>query len=319
MDAAGTELMRLLPWAAALAAGVAGACLACAFLRWRAAQRRLRELRRAAGPQGAVEARFECGGLAAWVLGQVVREGRAARPARMRSLLARLPLGVGLSGADALLVRAGMPDAADDGALRAVRLRIMAALAPAGVVSGLVFSPELAMLMGFAGAVFGYACLPWALKAEARERNADMERHLSEMIEVVVLGLRSGLSFERSFMLYPRYFDTGLAGAMERAAGSWEMGLQTREQALRRLEAEYDSPLLSRVVGNMVRSLRFGNSIADSMESSAIEAREVHKSRMEEKVAKVAVKMMLPVGALILPAMLLLVLGPVLLELVEGF
>jgi tight adherence protein C len=69
----------------------------------------------------------------------------------------------------------------------------------------------------------------------------------------------------------------------------------------------------------MVRSLRFGTSIAESLEASAAEARETHKARMEERVAKVAVKMMLPVGGLILPAMLLLVLGPVLLELMEGF
>ena len=69
----------------------------------------------------------------------------------------------------------------------------------------------------------------------------------------------------------------------------------------------------------MVRSLRFGTSTADSLEAAAVEAREVHRSRMEEKVAKVAVKMMLPVGTLILPAMLLLVLGPVMLELMQGF
>lgn len=36
-------------------------------------------------------------------------------------------------------------------------------------------------------------------------------------------------------------------------------------------------------------------------------------------MAKAPVKMMMPTGALILPAMLLLVLGPVLLELANGF
>lgn len=41
-------------------------------------------------------------------------------------------------------------------------------------------------------------------------------------------------------------------------------------------------------------------------------------ARLEERVAKAPVKMMMPTGALILPAMLLLVLGPVLLELANG-
>lgn len=68
----------------------------------------------------------------------------------------------------------------------------------------------------------------------------------------------------------------------------------------------------------MVRSLRFGSSLAGSLEAAAAEARAEHRARLEERVAKAPVKMMMPTGALILPAMLLLVLGPVLLELANG-
>ena len=69
----------------------------------------------------------------------------------------------------------------------------------------------------------------------------------------------------------------------------------------------------------MIRSLHFGTSLAESLESAAQEARGDYKAKREEQVAKAPVKMMLPTGTLILPAMLLLVLGPVLLELMEGF
>ena len=44
-----------------------------------------------------------------------------------------------------------------------------------------------------------------------------------------------------------------------------------------------------------------------------------YKARRQEAVAKAPVKMMVPTGVLILPAMLMLVLGPVLLELAGGF
>ena len=50
-----------------------------------------------------------------------------------------------------------------------------------------------------------------------------------------------------------------------------------------------------------------------------MEARQSHKAYVEEKVMKAPVKMMLPVGTLILPSMLILVLGPVLLDLAQGF
>ena len=64
-----------------------------------------------------------------------------------------------------------------------------------------------------------------------------------------------------------------------------------------------------------VRSLRFGTSLAEAFESQAGEARAVRKARREEQVAKAPVKMLVPVGTLILPAMLVLVLGPVMIEL----
>ena len=225
----------------------------------------------------------------------------------------------GLKGEQSLIARAGLSGSVTPMGLRMARLKAVMAGMAIGALAGALFSSEFALFLGACGLIGGYCCIPLALKSRAAERNADMERHLSEMVEVVVLGLHSGLSFERSFMLYPQFFPTELGESMSRAVRQWDMGLVTREEALRALEAEYDSPLLSRVIGSMIRSLRFGTSIAESLESSAIEAREVHRARMEERVAKVAVEMMLPVGTLILPAMLLLVLGPVMLELVEGF
>ena len=81
----------------------------------------------------------------------------------------------------------------------------------------------------------------------------------------------------------------------------------------------YDSSLLGRVVENIVRSLRFGSTLADNLEDAAREARAAYRARKQEQVAKAPVKMMIPTGVLILPAMLMLVLGPVLLELAGGF
>lgn len=155
-------------------------------------------------------------------------------------------------------------------------------------------------------------------KRAQRERADGLESDLSEMLEVVALGLRSGLSFDRGFALYGSHFDSDLARACVGAQHAWSLGLTNREDALRDLAASYDSPLFARVVENMVRSLRFGSSLAEGLESAAAEARAVHRAQVEERVAKAPVKMMVPTGTLILPAMLLLVLGPVLLELMEG-
>jgi tight adherence protein C len=188
-----------------------------------------------------------------------------------------------------------------------------------GAVLGVMFSYELACVLSIAGAFCGFRLAKSALKSEASFRKSEMEHSLSEMIEVLTLGLRSGLAFDRAFELYCQHFDTGLSRECKSCYQLWTMGLSNREEALRSLGTTYDSVLFSRMVESIVRSLRFGSSLADSLEAVALEARVTHKAYMEEKVAKAPVKMLIPTAALILPAMLLFVLGPIMLEMIQGF
>jgi len=100
-----------------------------------------------------------------------------------------------------------------------------------------------------------------------------LERSLSEMLEVVALGLRSGLSFEGALALYTAHFECPLATGMAAAKAQWNCGLVSREEALRALAASYRSLLFGRVVETIVRSIRFGSSLADNLDDAAAEAR----------------------------------------------
>ena len=199
------------------------------------------------------------------------------------------------------------------------RTRMTMAGGVVGALLGAVFSVELAVLLALAGALLGRSLPMRAVKAAACRRAVDAERHLSEMLEVVALGLRSGLTFDRSFELYGSHFDSEFARSCRKAYRRWALGLMTREEALRDFAASYDCDQLSRIVDSIVRSLRFGSALSGILSEAAAQSRETYRTAMAERVAKAPVKMMLPTGTLILPAMLLLVLGPILLELASGF
>lgn len=215
--------------------------------------------------------------------------------------------------------KAGLADRITPLGFGRAQRRVAGAGLLAGAVTGVVFSVELAVLLALLGAVLGWAALPWAVMQQEKRRAEELERRLSEMLEVVALGLRSGLSFDRGLQLYIEHFDSLLARSCESAKRQWSLGLRTREEALHALADSYSSPLFGRVLDGIVRSLRFGASLAGDLEGFAAEAREAYRVRKQEQVAKAPVKMMVPTGALMLPAMLLLVMGPVLLELMEGF
>ena len=121
-------------------------------------------------------------------------------------------------------------------------------------------------MLGFAGAVVGASAPRRALARAKRKRSVEAERCLSEMLEVVVLGLRSGLSFDLSFALYGEHFEGGFATSCARAYRRWSLGLTTREEALRELAASYDCAQLTRVVDGVVRSLRLGTAWTGTIE-----------------------------------------------------
>lgn len=203
----------------------------------------------------------------------------------------------------------------------AARARVLLAVTGAGVcaVAGSVATVPLAILGGILGFAAGWNTVPWALEQESKCRRRGMERHLSEAIDVICLGLRAGLSFDRSLDLYCDSFESGLSRELRLARNEWAAGLSTRSAALHTLAATYDSPLFGRIVDDIVRSMRFGSPLADSLEKLAAEARQSHKAQVEEEVMRAPVKMMVPVGTLILPSMLMLVMGPILLDLMQGF
>ena len=188
-----------------------------------------------------------------------------------------------------------------------------------GGLIGCALSTQLALLLACVGALVGKSLPARELKRLHKARADEAQHRLSEMLEVVALGLRSGLTFDRAFALYGSHFSSGFARSCELAHKRWSLGLATREEALRDLARAYDCDQLGRVVESIVRDLRLGSALATSMEEAARQSRAVYKAGLEERVAKAPVKMMLPTGALILPAMLLLVMGPILLELAGGF
>lgn len=302
--------------AAVIAAGACGGLLGVSVLQRRDAAARRDRLRRAAAARrerdGTAREGPQLLGYAEGVSQKLALGATEALSSRLRMARARrwFAQHAKRAGLDRVISPEGFCEAV---------LRLTCGGVAIGVLVGLVLSTELAVLGAIVGTACGAMALPRAVKRAERERASGLGRDLSEMLEVVALGLRSGLSFDRGFALYGAHFDSALARACNAAQRTWSLGLTNREDALREMAASYDSSMLSRVVESIVRSLRFGSSLAEGLESAAAEARAEHRADVEERVAKAPVKMMVPTGTLILPAMLLLVLGPVLLELMEGF
>lgn len=155
-----------------------------------------------------------------------------------------------------------------------------------------------------------------ATRLRVREREASLHREaLARMpgfLDIVTLGLSAGLSFDSSVELYcTRYHDV-LAQAMGEALLSWRIGLRSREAALEDFADELGVGAARRFSATVAEALAFGSPLAEALERQAEVIRDEQRSEMEEEMEKVPVKMLIPLGTLIVPAMLLAILGPLL-------
>lgn len=218
-----------------------------------------------------------------------------------------------------LINKSNFPKHFNNYAYREVQFKLCLLIIPPTMLIASIFSNTLIIISGIIAFIFAINLQKKAMKEEIKSRSFNLEKHLPEMLEVVALGLRSGLTFDRAVKIYTMHFNNEFSDSFNIAQKKWENGLCTIDKALRDLAKTYDSNLFERVIENIIRSLRFGTSFVDCLEDAAIEARESYKNKQKERISKAPVKMMIPTGTLILPAMLMLVLGPVLLELINGF
>ena len=147
-------------------------------------------------------------------------------------------------------------------------------------------------------------------RGERRSRRLACLRDMPTLLDVLTLGLSSGLSFDASLELYCERYDDELAHAFGEALLSWRVGVESRRDALSRLATELDSAALGSFVATVSQALEFGSPLADALEHQSQAIRDEQRSQVEEAIEKVPVKMLVPLGTLVVPAMLFAILGP---------
>ena len=151
-----------------------------------------------------------------------------------------------------------------------------------------------------------------------RERRVRMQEQilcldeLPELIDVVALGLSAGISFDAALDMYCARYRTLLSRLLGECMQSWRLGLVGRPEALRGLANRLEVGAFSTFVETVTESLAFGAPLAQSLTEQAESIRQQRRYAVQERIEKAPVKMLVPTGTLILPAMLLAILGPLL-------
>ena len=135
---------------------------------------------------------------------------------------------------------------------------------------------------------------------------------VSEMIDVVRLGLSAGLSFDAALEVYCANRTSVLAVRLERACMAWQVGVGTREDELLAVAHDLDVRALETFAITVGQALALGAPLAETLAAQGREIRAAHRAAVEREIERAPVKLLIPTGTLILPALLLSILGPLL-------
>jgi tight adherence protein C len=175
-----------------------------------------------------------------------------------------------------------------------------------------------AALVSVPVAVAAFRSPEFVMARLAKRRQARIAAQVPDLGELLLATTQAGLTPPVAFRRAAEVLEGPLADEMDKALRQIEMGVSWRE-ALDSLVAHVDDPSLRRVVSTLSRTQRLGTSVTVSLRSATDDLRSERRALAEERARRAPVKMLFPLVFLILPAFLLLTVGPVVLATIRSF
>jgi tight adherence protein C len=154
------------------------------------------------------------------------------------------------------------------------------------------------------------------VQRRARLRVEEIDREVPELVDLLVTTIEAGVGFASALQLASRSIEGPLGQELRLALREQSLGL-TPEETLRNLSVRVDSPATRAFTQALVQGESLGVSIGTILRDLAIDMRKRRRQAAEERAQKTPTKILFPLIGLILPALFIMTLGPVLLEIVR--
>jgi tight adherence protein C len=192
-------------------------------------------------------------------------------------------------------------------------------LGAAGVAYGLLISHRI----GFAfiglvvGAIVGFFLPDLLLYNAGLRRQAKIQQALPDSLDMLTVCMEAGLGFDAALAQVSRNTEGPLASELTRVLQEMQIG-QSRGDALRGMLSRTTVPELRVFVSALVQAGDLGIPIAKVLREQASEMRIRRRQRAEEQAQKVSVKIMFPLVTCLFPALMVVVIGPGILQIAHA-
>jgi tight adherence protein C len=198
------------------------------------------------------------------------------------------------------------------------RLGVAVALAAGGALAALLLHAALFVvaLATLVCAIVGFIAPSFVLDNAVKSRKAQIARRIPDLLDMVSTTVEAGTALNGALAVAVTRMQGPLSEEFRMTLSDIRVGMP-RVDALTALARRVQQIDLSSVVTALVQTERLGGNVAHVLDELAEEARNRRMSRAEEAAAKLPVKMVIPMALFMLPALFVMIFGPVAAEMMS--
>ncbi len=176
----------------------------------------------------------------------------------------------------------------------------------------------MGLLLGVVGLGVGYMAPEFWLGRKVKARQKQIVLELPDVLDLLTISVRAGLGFDAALGKVVEKMQGPLPDEYRRALAEVRMG-KTRRDALRDIVPRTEVPALTNFISAVIQAESLGVSISKVLQVQSEQMRIERRQRAEELAQKAPIKMLLPLIGCIFPSLFIVILGPAVILLVNGF
>jgi tight adherence protein C len=230
-----------------------------------------------------------------------------------------LPLNI-MNNIEQKLAQAGNP--------RGMRAGVFVTIVIMGALLAALLALGIALVLGL-GVVYAllYALLCLLLFAlfaglwlmnNVSKRIRQVDLLLPDAIDLLVVSVEAGLGFDLALAKVTEKIQGPLSEEFNKTLQEMKMG-KPRQAALRDLSRKVGSHNLTTFLSMIIQGTQMGISMGQILRAQSETMRLLRRQRLEETIMKLPIKMVFPLVLCIFPALMIVILGPALLQFLKAF
>lgn len=173
------------------------------------------------------------------------------------------------------------------------------------------------LLWALIGIIIGYGLVVFWLNQKINIRTDKINMQMPEVLDLLSVSVEAGLGFDQALKEVTDAFKGPLIDEFNTVKREMLLG-KTKRRALMDMADRCNVEDLSLFVSAIIQGEQFGISLKNILRAQSFSIRLRHKQRIEQKAAKLPVKIILPVAIFIFPVLFIVVLGPTVFNLLES-